>query len=258
MNRASRRIKFFTWLSGFAALVLIVAVIFAPRPLDWSYSFSRRDNIPFGGHLVFESMNSLFPGQPIETAYSPPDVFMDSIPPGNTNYIFINGRINIKKEVAATLMDAVSAGNQVFIASEHLYGPLADTLELAYQPEVMPEGNFFSSDSLGFRFTNPELRSSMGYWYPKWMTRFYFSKFDSTRTKVLGYDHKGDVNFIQVDHGEGAFFLHSNPLAFTNYHLLSRNNSEYIFKALSYLPVRRTVWDEYYKPGSRHQEGLFD
>ncbi len=258
MKHATRRKKMFSWASGLAALALIVAAVFAPRPLDWSYSFSRNKEIPFGNYLLFESLNGLFPGQTIETAWTRPQDFLDNEVPRNTNFIYINGRIDMKEDASLKLLDVVSNGNHVFIATEHLYGKLADTLKIAYKPDVMGGDNFFRFDSLGFRFTNPELRSSPGYWYPKWMTGYYFSKYDSTRTKVLGYDHKGEVNFIRVKHGDGAFLLHSNPLAFTNYHLLSRNNGEYVFKALSYLPVQRTVWDEYYKPSSRNQEGFFD
>lgn len=258
MTNAFRRKKIFSWATGMAALVLIIAAMFAPQPLDWSYSFSRNAEKPFGNYLLFESLPDLFPGEEIETAWTPPDVFLEDEVPQNSNFIFINGRIDMKEDASLKLLDAAAKGNHVFIATEHLYGKLADTLKVDYKPDVSKGGNFFGADSLGFRFTNPELRSSPGHWYPRWMTRYYFEKYDSTRTKVLGYDHKGEVNFIQVKHGDGSFYLHSNPLAFTNYHLLSRNNGEYIFKALSYLPVQTTVWDEYYKPGSRVQEGLFD
>lgn len=258
MTKGSRRIKMFSWATGLAAFVLIVAAVFAPQPLDWSYSFSRTQKKPFGNFLLFESLADLFSEQEIETAWTRPDLFLENDVPENTNFIYINGRIDMKDEASRKLLNVVSEGNQVFIATEHLYGKIADTLEVDYKPEVMSRENLFRADSLGFRFTNPDLKSTLGYWYPNWMTRFYFEEYDSTRTTVLGYDHKGDVNFLRVTHGKGCFYLHSNPLAFTNYHLLSRNNAEYIFKALSYLPVRRTVWDEYYKPGSQNQEGLFD
>ena len=37
-------------------------------------------------------------------------------------------------------------------------------------------------------------------------------------------------------------------MAFTNYYALRRNNAEYAYRALSYLPVQEVLWDEYYKP----------
>lgn len=250
--------KVFTWIVGVGLVGLIVAAIFAPRPLDWSYSFSRNDEIPFGNSLVYESLPALFPGEEVVTSWTSPASFLDDKIPLNTNFIYINGRIKIEKRDAGELLKVASAGNHVFLAAEHVYGALADTFNLRYEPDLMPGMAFYDADSVGFHFANTRLRSGFGYWYPRWMSRFYFTRYDSARTTVLGHDHRGDTNFIRVKQGEGFFYFHSNPLAFTNYHLLSRNNAEYIFKCLSYLPEQSTVWDEYYKPHANRQEGLFD
>jgi hypothetical protein len=259
MMQNSRRNKIFTWILVCALMVLVIAAIFAPRPIDWTYSFSMGDEIPFGSCLVHESLSTLFPGKEIITSYTAPKDFLDEKIPLKTNFIYIDGRIKIKDEDARELIKVASAGNHIFIAAEHIYGLLADTFRLDFKPELIPGTDFYRADSVGFYFANPRLKSVFGYWYPRWMTRFYFSRYDSTRTTVLGHDHKGKTNFIRVKAGEGYFYFNSNPLAFTNYHLLSRNNSEYIFKSLSYLPERSTVWDEYYKPRTnKSQEGLFN
>lgn len=258
MKKSSNKHTFLTWIIGLLLLLLVIAAIFAPRPIDWSYSFSKNDEIPFGTRLVHESLPSLFPEQELVTAWLNPTSFFDNKIPVNTNFIFINGRIKMEDADARELIKVASEGNHVFIAAEHVYGVLADTFELDFKPEIVPGMDFFNRDSVGFHFANPKLKKQFGYWYPRWMTRFYITDYDSTRTTVLGHDHMGKTNFIRVKQGNGFFYFNSNPLAFTNYHLLSRDNSEYIFKALSYLPEQATVWDEHYKPTSMHQEGLFD
>ncbi len=258
MSKPSNPGRVFTWVVGVAFLLLIVSVVFAPRPVDWSYSFSHKDEIPFGTYLVHEALPSLFPEQELKTCWVSPDLYQEGENDESVNFIFINGRISLEEKDALALLNSVEKGNHVFIAAEHVFGPLADTLKLDYKPDLKPGNAFYRADSVGFHFANKKLRNGNGHWYPQWMTRFYFAEYDSLRTTVLGHDHKGDTNFIRVKHGNGSFYFNSNPLAFTNYHLLSRNNSEYIFKALSYLPVQTTVWDEYYKPRSTHHEGLFD
>jgi hypothetical protein len=50
-----------------------------------------------------------------------------------------------------------------------------------------------------------------------------------------------------MKYGLGKIYFHTQPQVFTNYHLLS-GNIEYASKVLSYLPIRKTVWDNYYKP----------
>jgi hypothetical protein len=258
MKQHSKGNKALTWVVGAALILLVVAAVFAPRPIDWSYGFSRNEKIPFGTYLVREVLPEAFPRQDIITSWVSPSSFLENKIPLNTNFIYINGRIEMAQEDVEQLLKVVSAGNHVFVAAEHVYGQLADTFNLGYKPSIMPGKKFFDGDSIGFHFANPRLESNWGYWYPKWMTHFYFSRYDSTRTTVLGHDSKGKTNFIRVKQGKGCFYFCSNPLAFTNYHLLSRNNSEYIFKALSYLPVQETVWDEFYKPRSYQQQGLFD
>jgi hypothetical protein len=258
MNKTSRKKSVLNWILGSGLLLLIVAAIFAPRPIDWSYSFSKNNEIPFGTYLVHESLPTLFPEEEMVTSWLSPASFLDDKMPLNTNFIFINGRIKMKDKDARELINVASAGNHVFIAAEHVYGLLADTFHLDFKPDIAPGMAFFDSDSVGFHFANPTLKSQFGNWYPRWMTRFYFESYDSTRTTVLGHDQKGNTNFIRIKQGDGYFYFNTNPLAFTNYHLLSRNNSEYIFKALSYLPEQATVWDEFFKPGTTHQIGLFD
>src|SRR4029077_4968316 len=76
---------------------------------------------------------------------------------------------------------------------------------------------------------------------------YYFGGYDSSRTTVLGTNSEKKDNYIEVKCGDGAFYLSTVPLAFTNYNALKGKNSEYIFRALSYLPVADTKWDEYYK-----------
>ncbi len=250
--------RIFIWIVSVGMVGLIIAAIFAPKPIDWSYSFSKTKKIPFGNFLVFESLPTLFPGQEIVTSWSSPVHFLEEKIPLNTNFIIIDGKVNINPKNSEELIDVADAGNHVFVAAEQISGLLADTFDLGFRPEGIARGSIFMSDSVGFNFTDDQLKSDIGYWYPKWMTRFHISRFDTSRTTILGVDDQGFTNFIRIKQGKGSFYFHSNPLAFTNYHLLSRNNSEYIFRALSYLPRQATVWDEYYKPGTTMKQGLFD
>jgi hypothetical protein len=50
------------------------------------------------------------------------------------------------------------------------------------------------------------------------------------------------VNFIKVDYKEGSFLLHTQPAAFSNYHLLKDNHSEYTQKLFSYIANQPVYW----------------
>ena len=94
---------------------------------------------------------------------------------------------------------------------------------------------------------NNGLRNDSGFHYNKKLPQVSISSFDTIHSLKLGTDQKGNLNFICIKYGEGKIYFHTQPLVFTNYHLLN-SNIEYAAKVLSYLPIRTTVWDNYYKP----------
>ncbi|MBT8272068.1 MAG: DUF4350 domain-containing protein, partial [Bacteroidia bacterium] len=49
------------------------------------------------------------------------------------------------------------------------------------------------------------------------------------------FSKENKINFIRVDHGEGRFLLHLQPVVFTNYSLLKNNNKRYTERVISYL-----------------------
>ena len=60
----------------------------------------------------------------------------------------------------------------------------------------------------------------------------------------MGYQ-SGDstrVNFVKVPWINGNFYLHTQPAAFTNFHLLKSNHYQYAEKVLSYVPKSNLFW----------------
>ena len=47
--------------------------------------------------------------------------------------------------------------------------------------------------------------------------------------------------------GKGNFYIHCNPIVFSNYFQVEKNNIEYTSKVLSYLEPGDIIWDEYSK-----------
>ncbi len=78
-------------------------------------------------------------------------------------------------------------------------------------------------------------------------------RYDRKKT-VLGQYEEGGVNFVKIDVGEGFFLLSTIPLAFSNLNMLTEDNAEYAYTALSYQPAQKTFWDQYYKPNKPVQQ----
>ncbi|MFN3385366.1 MAG: DUF4350 domain-containing protein [Candidatus Thermochlorobacter sp.] len=255
-----------------ALLTLLVAVqLSAPKPLDWKPTFTSMDKNPFGTYILCLRLSDLFPNQKIiitkkslyefftlsrETDFQP-DQYLDNGQWHKANLIMINQHLNLDSLDTQMLLGFVSAGNSAFLAASNFGNLLADTLCLKIKNSIWsPFSALPDSDTLLTNFSLAAHRRALPYYFPRIREAYVFSSFDSMRTTVLGIDDEQRPNFIRVQFGEGAFYLCSNPYLFTNYHLLSEDGAEYVAKALSYLPVQETLWDEYYKSVKPSQSPL--
>lgn len=228
-------------------IIISIIKIIEPEEIDWAKSFAKKDKIPYGGHIIYNISNELFPNQEVVLKELPIYNILKNNYYFNTNYVFINNYFSPDRLDTEYLLRYVADGNNVFISAFGIYGDLADSLKIKTYDEI------FSEDSININFSMPEMNSANGYTYFKGNFENYFSEFDTTLVQVLGENEKGNVNYLRIKYGEGNFLLNTVPLAFTNYHLLNSNNNEYVYKALSHLPVQQTLWDDYYKDGNKYQ-----
>jgi len=226
-------------------ILLVIVKLSEPEEIDWSYDFTMKGTVPYGGFIFHDIMPELFPGTEIVNKELPLYNVLKDQYYQNTNYVFVNSVFRPDELDTEYLLWYVGSGNNVFVSVFSIYGSLADSLQ------VETYGSFFNEDTININLTDPELKTTGGYTYKKGNFENYFVKYDTANTQVLGKNQRNDINFIRVKYGDGNFFLNTVPLAFTNYHLINENNSGYIFRALSYLPVQKTFWDDYYKAGNR-------
>jgi uncharacterized protein DUF4350 len=236
----------------FAFALLVFVEYIAPRPINWNPTFSKKDKIPYGDFALYDFLSDIFPNQKVTTIEKPIyNTLSDTVQKG-TNYIIINETFGLDTLNLKYLMQYVKNGNNVFIAAENFNGAFADSLKLSTW--VGLSLNPITKDSTSLNFSDESIHSNESFRYKKGSVDYYFASYDTARTTVLGTNSEKKDNYIQVKYGDGAFYLSTVPLAFTNYNALKGKNSEYIFRALSYLPVANTKWDEYYKV-TREQGG---
>ncbi len=228
-------------------LMLTFVAVYAPRPIDWTLSYSKKDTKPFGNKLLFDLLPVLMQDEAISTTHSNLIYYLDADIPSNNNFIFINNDVRLIEEDEAMLFDLLDNGNSVFISSQHFEESFKDSLNLKF--ELGKVDQILSYDSISFNLANRKLKHGFGYWYNEGISNNYFTSYDTLHTTVLGINNMGKTNFIRIKRGNGWLYLNLNPLAFTNYNLLQKDNYEYAFKCLSYLPKAPTLWDEHYKVG---------
>ncbi len=230
---------FLPLILAFALLLVIESV--KPKPLNWTPSFSLKHKIPFGSFVLFEMLDNLFPKESILIANSPIyNTLPDSLDTIYKNYLFISNEFKPDQLDRETLESFIEEGGHVFISAQTFGEAFSDSLGFSTTPK-------FKADSLLVNL--PMLNSGTDSFAVKQAgLSWYFNKIDSLKMKVLGRDEANHANFIRMKLGNGHLFVHTVPLAFTNYNILKYNNADYISGLLSYLPNKTIIWDEYYKP----------
>lgn len=246
-------------------IALILLQILAPKPIKWNLSYLQKDDIPFGTSALNEALPAVFPAQTIATKYTPIYNVLFGNKICNCNYIIINQSFEPDKLDTRELLDFIYRGNTAFVAANYFGGKFADTLKLNTD-NFSGSDNFMNVDSATvntiykptdsslINFVNPLLTNKLAYIYRKGFENTYFSSFDTTKTTILGNTFSNHINYIKLKFGKGNIYISSVPEAFANYHFVSEKNSEYVYKALSYLPIQQVIWDEYYKVGNIKQD----
>lgn len=236
-------------------IALFCAEFFAPKPLDWRKTYAKGDKIPYGNFVLFNQLQDLFGEENLESTNITAYELEESEKLYDYNSMFyIQESFSPSDLEVSVLMEWVRMGNNVFVASNGFNGVFADTfnLEQEYSGGVIYGKGDEKENALEGRavsLTNPNLDFEKDFFYRQGTINYTFSKFDTATTEILGVYDGEFPNFIRIKYGEGYFYLNSTPLAFTNYNILLGDNHKYVSSALSYLPKKPILWDEYYKVG---------
>ncbi len=269
-----------TWIIvGGLALFGLAAVILnrkAAKEINWSHTFSDDGKEPFDLFVTLALLRH-FPGTDTvrnltdKIALGLPDVAGAS----PANYIFIGEALYADSLDQERLLSFVKKGNTAFMGAEVLPFTLLDSIYLdqCAEPDTadmkkdMLHGKwsrYFSQgswrvDSVCYaNLTHPQLRTSgqIRFKYPRhnrYATEYWWDYFDTLAIKkcdpslnnatALGTLDTNYVNFVKIPYGKGAFYLHTNPLFFTNYFMLDADKEQYAAKVFSHLSPGIIYWD---------------
>lgn len=240
--------KFSLVVSVLLLVIYIIAQIYKPEPLDWTITLSQKDKNPFGAYIVYNQLQQVFPNAKIITSREPFYTHLNDKEFSQTAYFAISPELGTDTLDLAAACKFVEDGNYLFISANELTKKLKDTLGIS----VTDYYTFSIKDSSTINFISPLVKAAKNYTSSKAIVNNYFDSIKRRdSTIVLGTNEKGEANFIKVNCGKGAFFVHATPLVFSNYFIAKDGNANYTATALSFVPasVTTVVWDEYYKLG---------
>ena len=230
----------------FFLVLIFIGIIWADatkeRPINWRESYSLNEKIPFGLYVFNQEHKAFFKPQIVEKFSQSPYEFLDkkyntidSIYDTNGTILLIENKSEIDEYSENELFYFASHGNTIFYSNSNFSQKFKDSLGF----EIDYSNNF--TDSLQFRLN----QKTANFNFYKGINNAYFSKIDSTKTEILGtqLNSEGEEfpNFIKVQHVNGNFYLHLQPVAFTNYYLLHKNKA-YTEQVLNYIPPKSPIY----------------
>ncbi|MBL7743265.1 MAG: hypothetical protein JNN00_07270 [Chitinophagaceae bacterium] len=234
-----------------AALLIFTGDNEQRKVLDERMSFRKKDKIPYGTYVAFESLNSLFPTSSISVNSSSPGNW-DSLSfyENNQALIIVSPFFFADEFEMKKLIRFAENGNDVFISTAMLSEDAKNTMSfgISYVDVFQMVARKNPKDTLKVRLESPPFTDNKTYRYPGKRFDTYFFRMDTAITTVLGTGRDEDTNFVHLKAGKGNLYLHLAPMAFTNYFLLKGDNIRYYEEVLSVISPRtkKVVWDEYY------------
>jgi len=216
------------------------------KKLNRRVSLWRMDNIPYGTKYAFENLPFIFPDADIRTSDKFP-VFYNANKKNDSSHtlIIVSPQFAPEPDEMKYIIHFASEGNQVFISALYFGDTVFRMLKLKERETTFNEG-----DSTGVILLDPVKKEWVPFSYPGRSYDPYFVGVDTGHTTILGKDVKGNPDFIRISYRQGgAIFIHLNPLVFSNFFLLHKNNKSYYDIALSYLPGGTAIveWSDYFR-----------
>jgi hypothetical protein len=216
----------------------------APKPINWTPSYSVKDKTPLGLYIFDQETPELFKGQDIKKLTVTPYEYFDELYDYNTKtykakgtFLCISEENKIDAESVKELLYFADHGNTVFLSMKDFPKILKDTLKLSI-------GNDYTiKDSISLSLK--EKITGSRYMFNEGVGLTYFDSIDTLSTRVLGHQEllkQKLPNYIQVSFGNGSFLLHTQPAAFSNFHLLKGNHYRYTEGVISYIPDGTIYW----------------
>lgn len=237
--------RMYFYIGIFVGLVLIIFLIenSIPEPVDWTPTFDETHKKPFGTFVIKSELKTFFPRATVENISETPfEKLYYSARYKDASYILINDYQELDTESIDELLNFAKDGNKVFISSSEFPPYLLDTLDVYV--DLIDYSLDFSDTVHTFGFYNENLKSTyqfgLGFIYTA------FKQWEFSTSQAIGYmyvDTSEYVNYVRVNFGAGSFYLHTQPYAFTNYHMLKDNHNRYASEVFAFLDNETILWD---------------
>ena len=242
------------------ASLIALALLFRTdsKRFDWRETYERGSLQPYGTGIIYRLLERRLEGE-INVVTDSLSEMLPRMTSRPADYVFIGEAIFLDSADLERLLQFVRFGNTAFISSRSIPLPLVYRIyDYACEEEWWEDYPWKVDSTVEATLLHPELTDTFLYRYDfvyrnelqqyrwQYISADYFCD-DRDSPVALGYLDEGFVNFARIPHGKGFFYLHTNPIFFSNLHMLDEPALSYAERAFSHLKGEKIYWDEYSK-----------
>lgn len=262
--------KFAPLLIGGVVLVGLIAYFASNQPgyYRWEHSYEVESENPYDMKVLYSLLENQFNleefDERVETELSrnPEDA-------KGTSYLYVGKQARYTEDEAWHLREYVRAGGEAFIITENINDSLAEILlysedcggltnwdgrnPAAYEEKVYSSFKHPSINDHYYEFEYLYENYAKGhYWHFIPSDAFCDSDESESRSRTyplasLGtfVDKEGKEysNFARLKVGEGYFYIHTNPIMFSNLFLVDTAGMEYVNYVFAHVKTNQLYWD---------------
>lgn len=221
-------------LLGVLFVTYVVVEYYSPKPIDWTVTFAEKDKNPYGGFILFERMDDLFPEKSVsfQTLYEAKD--------SSEHLLVLATNFDPSAADIEAMFNILDQGRTIFIAAQVFSQRFLEALEIEMNFDAL---EVLSEDSINI---------GMG------SKNFYFPA--TFVSSTFGIDTSGSWNahavanepvIISKKYPQAKLILGSVPLAFSNYGLLKGDNYLLVEETLKNIPSGPVEFNRFYQAGKQ-------
>ena len=230
------------------------------RTFSWRETYDEKSREPYGAFVFFELLKESYSEEKFTVITDSLHASLPAEPTEKSQYVFVGPAMYTDSASTQALLSFVEKGNDAFISSKTIpydlmfylyyeecngilwndYEVLQDTSLTAAVDRNEQSFEFVYYKNFGAKLYN------WNYIDPSVMCE------GENAIKQLGVMNDYYPNFAKVKYGNGQFYLHTTPLAFSNFSLQHEENLQYTGQVLSYLNAEAVFYDTH----SRVSEGI--
>ena len=269
--------KALPWIGGALLLGALLFLAFAKknRKFDGRIKLNKNDKIPYGTYVAFNLLQKQFPKASIAVnKTSPSSSTVINFDSSGQVLIIVDNYFNPDEDDLNKITAFAQHGNDVYISAVQMNDDACRFFRVkqpryfeVYFNGLVPmqkDDKISLKDSFYVNLDTALFMPPYLYWYPGAYYGNYFDTLNKRFEYPLGISFYHKPNLIGMHAQGGNIYLHSSPVAFTNFFLLYNDNHHYFenLLSLSSPATKKVIWDEYFihkkdrRTGSNDKEGL--